>query len=591
MGQVNLTNELEKNLPMNDDFKEGYAKGLKELRVGAGQSFWVRNGKVTLGSGDDQIGQEAGIGSWWGAEEFDDAPARIGVDGAAVFTDVLINGRYGQALADAINSSSNLITDVINAKLDTSSKEILSDFDFGSSDYAGAVKAGDVAWDASGVVTSGSGIAVYRKGIVGANAGSVTFSISSVDGNAYFAGELAAATGTLGTLTIASNGYIQSGQTGYDTGKGFWMGKVAGVTKFSIGDASGNKLLWDGNSLALTGSMTITGGSGVANLSDAGDLAVLDDVGYTDCDTTLISGGYIATPRLYANNIQAGTFIGRTFKANNGSGVDTWIENTGYIRWRYGGGTKAFSYVNSSGDFILDSDNAMILDFNSDGGTSYGFEISEDSGSALYIGGDKSVDLADDLDVAGTLSKGGGSFKIDHPLKPKTHYLFHSFVESPDMLNIYKGRGKTKNKKAIIELPDYFEALNKDFEYQLTPIRSLARLGVRKEVKNNKFEVMSDEDCEFSWQVMGVRKDRFAQVNPIITEVEKKIKGYTHPELWEEDFEINEDVQKNKFIKKINKKRMTKLQVKRNYLKRKTEKDKKKEERLQKLINKHNQII
>jgi hypothetical protein len=39
----------------------------------------------------------------------------------------------------------------------------------------------------------------------------------------------------------------------------------------------------------------------------------------------------------------------------------------------------------------------------------------------------------------GTLSKGGGSFKIDDPLDPAHKYLSHSFVESPDMMNVYNG--------------------------------------------------------------------------------------------------------------------------------------------------------
>jgi len=38
-----------------------------------------------------------------------------------------------------------------------------------------------------------------------------------------------------------------------------------------------------------------------------------------------------------------------------------------------------------------------------------------------------------DVEVTGSLSKGGGSFKIDHPLDPENKYLYHSFVESPDM--------------------------------------------------------------------------------------------------------------------------------------------------------------
>jgi len=63
------------------------------------------------------------------------------------------------------------------------------------------------------------------------------------------------------------------------------------------------------------------------------------------------------------------------------------------------------------------------------------------------------------------------SFKIDHPLDPANRYLHHSFVESPDMKNVYDGVVVLDdNGEAEIELPDWFSALNKDFRYQLTAI-------------------------------------------------------------------------------------------------------------------------
>jgi len=37
------------------------------------------------------------------------------------------------------------------------------------------------------------------------------------------------------------------------------------------------------------------------------------------------------------------------------------------------------------------------------------------------------------VQITGTISKGGGSFKIDHPLDPENKYLYHSFIESPDI--------------------------------------------------------------------------------------------------------------------------------------------------------------
>jgi hypothetical protein len=45
--------------------------------------------------------------------------------------------------------------------------------------------------------------------------------------------------------------------------------------------------------------------------------------------------------------------------------------------------------------------------------------------------------------VQGTLSKSAGAFRIDHPLEPETKYLQHSFVESPDMKNVYDGVVRT----------------------------------------------------------------------------------------------------------------------------------------------------
>src|SRR5215211_8346024 len=75
------------------------------------------------------------------------------------------------------------------------------------------------------------------------------------------------------------------------------------------------------------------------------------------------------------------------------------------------------------------------------------------------------------VNIRGPLFKPGGSFKIDHPLDPVNKYLSHSFVESPDMKNVYDGVVVLDRKgKAEIELPDWFGALNKDFRYQLTAI-------------------------------------------------------------------------------------------------------------------------
>jgi hypothetical protein len=67
---------------------------------------------------------------------------------------------------------------------------------------------------------------------------------------------------------------------GYDSGTGIWLGNDAGTYKLFVGDSTRNKLTWDGTTLSIQGTVTIDpGSSGLANLSDHGDLALLDVVG------------------------------------------------------------------------------------------------------------------------------------------------------------------------------------------------------------------------------------------------------------------------------------------------------------------------
>ncbi len=61
------------------------------------------------------------------------------------------------------------------------------------------------------------------------------------------------------------------------------------------------------------------GSSGIANLSDAGDLAVKDKIGANDCDTTIISGGLIITDLLSANNITTGILTGLKVRTDTGA--------------------------------------------------------------------------------------------------------------------------------------------------------------------------------------------------------------------------------------------------------------------------------
>jgi trimeric autotransporter adhesin len=142
------------------------------------------------------------------------------------------------------------------------------------------------------------------------------------------------------------------------------------------------------------------------------------------------------------------------------------------------------------------------------------------------------------VQVTGTLTKGAGSFKIDDPADPANRYLSHSFVESPDMKNIYDGVVTTDARGfATVPMPHWFDALNRDFRYQLTVVgHSFARPIVWHELEGNRFTVRSNEPrTKISWQVTGVRHDAYANAHRIPVE-QRKVGAdhgrYLHPELY-----------------------------------------------------------
>jgi hypothetical protein len=131
--------------------------------------------------------------------------------------------------------------------------------------------------------------------------------------------------------------------------------------------------------------------------------------------------------------------------------------------------------------------------------------------------------------VGGNLAKAGGSFVIDHPADPANKYLYHSFVESPDMMNIYNGNAVTDSSgAATVTMPDRFESLNRDFRYQLTVIGQFAQAIVASEVANGSFSIKTDKpNVKVSWRVTGIRQDAWANAHRIPLEVDKAPADHT----------------------------------------------------------------
>jgi hypothetical protein len=125
--------------------------------------------------------------------------------------------------------------------------------------------------------------------------------------------------------------------------------------------------------------------------------------------------------------------------------------------------------------------------------------------------------------VVGTLTKNAGAFRIDHPLDPANKTLTHSFVESPDMKNIYDGIVTTDaSGEATVTMPDWFDALNRDFRYQLTAIGQFSQAIVLRELSGNQFSIKTDKpNVKISWQVTGIRHDAYANARRIPVEENK----------------------------------------------------------------------
>jgi hypothetical protein len=220
---------------------------------------------------------------------------------------------------------------------------------------------------------------------------------------------------------------------------------------------------------------------------------------------------------------------------HNGSAKASFSTNVNYLT----GSPKWISFIGNTGtNGISFTDSTTFLN-----------KTTFISGGYLHVGGGATFGPAKstfsgEVEVYGNLYKAGGAFKIDHPLDPENAFLVHSFVESPDMMNVYNGNIMTDaNGKAIVQLPDYFEALNRDFRYQLTTLNSFSKVMISKKVSNNQFEIQTElPNVEVSWQVTGIRKDPFAEKHriPNVVQKEEKYRGkYLIPELYGKPHELS----------------------------------------------------
>jgi len=119
----------------------------------------------------------------------------------------------------------------------------------------------------------------------------------------------------------------------------------------------------------------------------------------------------------------------------------------------------------------------------------------------------------------------------------------HACTEGPEPLNVYSGNIILDvNGETWVDLPSYFQEINKDFRYQLTPIGNPSVLYIAEEISNNRFKIGGGTPgMKVSWRVEGVSNDLWNRQHKKPVEEEKPalMQGkYLHPELFGQPKEL-----------------------------------------------------
>jgi trimeric autotransporter adhesin len=359
--------------------------------------------------------------------------------------------------------------------------------------------------NAAGVLGTNTAATGIVSGVIG-RASSSTSDSSGVKGfESALKGQVFGVNG--GTDSITAN---SAGVVGYE---GASSGEVYGVI--------GNAVSKTTNAAGVVGSESATTGQvyGVIGQSDSIGPSAAGVVG-TETAATGSNAGVIGQTASTSGSGVFGIATATTGGTSGVTGVTSSSNSTaaGVVGQARAAGGTAGRFVNKAGSgLILQGISKSTQVFSVDA-----------SGNGTFDG---------NLDVTGKLTKGSGSFKIDDPLDPANKYLSHSFVESPDMMNVYNGNIVTDRRgMATVILPDYFEALNRDFRYQLTVIGQFAQAIVASKVAKNRFVIRTSRPgVEVSWQVTGIRQDAFANADRIPVEEDKPASErgyYLHPEAF-----------------------------------------------------------
>ncbi len=337
-------------------------------------------------------------------------------------------------------------------------------------------------------------------------------------------------------LWITSNAYYNGGNFKYGTGGGNLANAyqmVVGQHRWYLGPAGTNA----GDTISFTQAMTLdaSGQLGIGTTSPGALLhtytATQESVRFARNSTN--SSAYVT---FYANNsssaqVQYAGILGDVASSTAGShGGNLLFYTTGSgtsaerARITSGGdllvGTttaKERLTVQGRGHFTTELDTSVTVE-STDGTTGLTFKDPDGESYFIYVGASNTFSTfgSSNLSVGGALSKGSGSFRIDHPLKPDTHHLVHSFIEGPQADLIYRGKVALVDGQATVNIDEAAGMTEGTFvalcrEVQCFTSNESDWDAVRGSVSGNILIIEcqnQNSTATISWMVVGERQDK-----------------------------------------------------------------------------------
>ena len=361
----------------------------------------------------------------------------------------------------------------------------------------------------------GKGNSATSNGIIGRGNGGATYHYPTVGSGGSFTGEV----GVYGYSDVADGNAV--------------VGSVLGETYSTPGYGTGGSFTGPIGVYGRSTGETGTGIIGVGN--DGSSYATLN---------TGSGGAFIGYSGVYGKGTDTDEGHGVTGLGNNGSTRYTLGDGSGGSFTGNRVGVEGFATLQGSTSY------GVYGKYNGGGNVNgvgvYGFSDPANNRGygVMGVGGNAGVYSVDLMATSGSMV-----LEMDHPLDPKNKILKHYAMESPEVLNIYRGNiNLDGNGEATVSLPEYFNSININYSYNLTPIGQQApNLFIKEEVNGTGSFIISGGNAnqKISWVVYAERNDLYMQRErenkPEMVEVEKEgeNKGkYLMPSLYNQPPEM-----------------------------------------------------